>query len=207
MLEGLQEIDWSSLSHAYGKAGDVPDLIRGLLDSEPQRRHECLYQLYGTIWHQGTIYEASAYAVPFLFELLRSLDTPDRSGIAMLLADLADGAHPLELYTDPGDKMSQLVRKGLEDEGRDFEVEVQAGRVWERATRAAVGEVLDVLIEYLRDEEPEIRATVAQALARFPERAQDFLPRLEAALKSERQDYVRESLNATFSALKQTENH
>ena len=203
MLEGLQQIDWSSLSHAYGQAGDVPDLIQGLLDSEPQRRHERLSLLYETIWHQGTIYEASAYAVPFLFELLRSPATPDKSMIAMLLADLADGAHPLELYTDPADKMSQLVRKGLENEGRDYEVEVKAGEVWERATRAAVGEGLDALIEYLDDEEPEVRATVAKAFSRFPERAQDFLPRLEAALKSEGEDYVRETLEATLAVLNQ----
>jgi hypothetical protein len=174
MLEGLQEIDWPSLSQAYGQAGDVPDLIRGLLDSDPQKRQESLYLLYSTIWHQGTIYEASAYAVPFLFELLRSPDTPDKSGIAMLLADLADGAHPLELYTDPVDKMSQLVRKGLKNEDRDFEAEVQAGQAWVQATRAAVGEGLDVLIEYLSDQEPEVRATVARALARFPGDAQDL---------------------------------
>jgi len=167
MLEGLQEIDWSSLSHANGQAGDVPDLIQGLLDSEPQRRYECLYLLYETIWHQGTIYEASAYAVPFLFELLRSPDTPDKSGIAMLLADLANGAYPLELYTDPDDKMSQLVRKSLENEGRDFEAEVQAGQAWVQATRAAVSEGLSVLSEYLSDQEPEVRATVAKALARL----------------------------------------
>ena len=31
MLEGLDEINWSQLHHAYGEANNVPQLIRKLL--------------------------------------------------------------------------------------------------------------------------------------------------------------------------------
>jgi len=30
MFEGLEEVDWKSLKHAYGAATDVPGLIRSL---------------------------------------------------------------------------------------------------------------------------------------------------------------------------------
>lgn len=36
LLEGLEDVDWPSLQHAYGPAGDVPYFLRLLLaDDEP----------------------------------------------------------------------------------------------------------------------------------------------------------------------------
>jgi hypothetical protein len=72
MLENLDTIDWRNLQHAYGPATDVPDLIRALASHDEEVRQSAMYELYGTIWHQDTIYEATAYAVPFLIELLES---------------------------------------------------------------------------------------------------------------------------------------
>src|SRR6266498_4123599 len=91
MLEDLDTIDWSKLKHAYGEASDVPELIRHLLSEDRDARKKSIYELFGNIWHQGTVYEASSYAVPFLQELLRSPETPDKMLIADLLAELADG--------------------------------------------------------------------------------------------------------------------
>jgi HEAT repeat protein len=201
MLESLEKIDWSALDHAYGKAGDVPGLLRGLLAEDEDTRREALYELCGTIWHQGTVYEASPFAVPFLLEMLRSPDTPDKAGIAMLLAELADGIAPLELYSDPEDEMSRLMRAALAQEGRDFDRELCQGRVWVRSTRAAVGLGLELLFPYLRHNEPAVREAVVRALSRFPERAQDTVPLLEQALRSEGEDYVRETLKSSLTEL------
>jgi hypothetical protein len=38
MLEGLEDIDWGSLGHAYGTATDVPDLLRALASPLPKER-------------------------------------------------------------------------------------------------------------------------------------------------------------------------
>src|SRR5207237_10305385 len=38
MLEGLDAVEWASLTHAYGEAADVPGLIRELLSSDPEVR-------------------------------------------------------------------------------------------------------------------------------------------------------------------------
>ncbi|MFE2851991.1 hypothetical protein ACFXJO_12760 [Streptomyces lavendulae] len=65
-LDGLDARPWSSLSHAYGSAEDIPDLLRALAGADVDAADEALSELYGSILHQGTVYAASAEAVPFL---------------------------------------------------------------------------------------------------------------------------------------------
>src|SRR5689334_942328 len=93
MLEGLDKINWSQLHHAYGKASDVPILIRKLLSQDQNERDEVLEDLFSNIWHQGTIWEASSYVIPFLWELIKSPETPDKLQIVFLLTSLAIGKH------------------------------------------------------------------------------------------------------------------
>ena len=40
----------------------------------------------GYIWHEGTIYEATSYAVPASLELLRQPATPGKHDVLALLA-------------------------------------------------------------------------------------------------------------------------
>src|SRR2546423_15439556 len=91
MLEGLQQIDWGKLKHAYGAAKDVPGLIRALASPKKRMRDKALYELYGNIFHQGTRYPATAHAVPFLFELLREPGVQEKHEIIALLVHLAIG--------------------------------------------------------------------------------------------------------------------
>ncbi|WP_327010895.1 HEAT repeat domain-containing protein [Dactylosporangium sp. NBC_01737] len=93
MLDGLDDIDWASLEHAYGPATDVPGHVRGLLAGSPEERRRALSGLYGGICHQGTRYEASAPAVPFLLEVLQDPATPDRAAIMGLVSAIAVGQH------------------------------------------------------------------------------------------------------------------
>ncbi|QXJ20978.1 HEAT repeat domain-containing protein [Actinomadura graeca] len=90
-LERLDTVDWAGLTHAYGYAADVPGQIRLLLSADPDVRAKGLGELYGNIFHQGTRYEASAHAVPFLLETLTDPETPDRASILGLLTCLAVG--------------------------------------------------------------------------------------------------------------------
>jgi hypothetical protein len=64
VLEGLDDVDWTSLTHAYGPADDVPRCIRALASRRKKKREKPLWELFGNIWHQGTVYEATAAAVP-----------------------------------------------------------------------------------------------------------------------------------------------
>ena len=99
-LESLDEIDWASLSHAYGSAKDVPELIRQRASKKTREAEEAERELFGNIWHQGTVYEATAFAVPFLVELIAHPETHRREGLIFLLASIAGGSSFLEVHKD-----------------------------------------------------------------------------------------------------------
>ncbi|MFE2458044.1 HEAT repeat domain-containing protein [Streptomyces sp. NPDC059402] len=85
----LDAVPWKSLRHAYGPAEDVPELIRALYQDDETAAAEAMHELYGNIHHQGTVYPASAPAVPFLVHAARHI--PGRRVLLlMLLATLAD---------------------------------------------------------------------------------------------------------------------
>ncbi|MFG2986450.1 hypothetical protein ACGFYQ_35265 [Streptomyces sp. NPDC048258] len=65
-LDGLDAHPWLASSHAYGSAEDIPDLLRALTGTDADAADEALSDLYGSVLHQGTVYAASAEAVPFL---------------------------------------------------------------------------------------------------------------------------------------------
>ncbi len=91
ILEGMDSIDWAALEHAHGAASDVPPLLRAALSENIFESGFAFKLLHETIWHQGIVYEASAHVVPFLFKMLKSPETPDKTNVAFLLASLALG--------------------------------------------------------------------------------------------------------------------
>src|SRR5262245_48508908 len=89
-LDGLGEVEWASVSHAHGPATDFPPLLRAAVGDDPDDRDFAVQLLFETIWHQGTVWEATAPTVPFLYRALEADETPDKSSIAHLLAIIAD---------------------------------------------------------------------------------------------------------------------
>ncbi|MFZ1324575.1 MAG: HEAT repeat domain-containing protein [Candidatus Contendobacter sp.] len=194
MLENLDHVDWSSLEHAYGEASDVPDLLRSLLATDSEVREEAIYELFGNIWHQGTVYPASAAAVPFLYELLTAPDVRDKPNIAHLLASIADGVGYLEVHA-AHERGEANWRKILAESGKTLERELGRERAEIDAVHRAASAGLRHLLPYLNDSEPEIRRAVAAALGNYPEHAAWALPALETALRTEADEEVREALS------------
>jgi hypothetical protein len=91
MLAKLPEVDWDRLVHAYGAASDVPSLIRALASTRAGWCRKAMQELYVNIWHQGTVYEATGYAVPFLIGLLEAEVVQEKHEILMLLSEIARG--------------------------------------------------------------------------------------------------------------------
>ena len=85
MLEGLDAINWSKLHHAYGSAADVPGQIRSLTSSDTAVFDHALWSMFGNIYHQGSRWEASPYAIPFLCELVNSNSIQKRDEILNLV--------------------------------------------------------------------------------------------------------------------------
>ncbi|MFJ3840228.1 hypothetical protein ACIPY6_32590 [Streptomyces sp. NPDC090054] len=90
MLDGIDDIDWAELEHAYGRADDVPDLLRAAGSADARVREEASEELHSSLCHQGTVYSATAAAVPFLARLVK--DGPGhRLPLLWLLHGAADG--------------------------------------------------------------------------------------------------------------------
>lgn len=89
---GIDRIDWGALRHAHGPATDVPRHVAGLASADAGDREAALEALYGSLWHQGTLYPATAAVTPFLLALVDDDRTPDRPSLLLFLADLGRGA-------------------------------------------------------------------------------------------------------------------
>jgi hypothetical protein len=74
---------WHELEHAYGKATDIPALLRQLASLPPTGPDdEPWFSLWSALAHQGDVYPASFAAVPHVVRAL-SL-APDRAGAGYL---------------------------------------------------------------------------------------------------------------------------
>lgn len=62
---GLDDPRWNALDHAYGPAGDVPDLLRAVERGE----QELWDELVPCLCHQGTVYTASYAALPHIVRI------------------------------------------------------------------------------------------------------------------------------------------
>ncbi|MEU8074921.1 HEAT repeat domain-containing protein [Catellatospora citrea] len=203
MFERLDDVDWAGITHAYGPAADVPDQLRGLASTDPEARRKARHALYGNIFHQGTRYEATAYAVPFLLELAADTAAPDRAELLALLTSIAvgydeswlPGTFPIERWREqaaggvellaaaphPGDLDYDDESEYRYTESLSDEEQVRLFRHIEVAAYDAVRAGVPLFRELLRSPDPELRTQAAYALAWFPQHAADSGPALLAA--------------------------
>lgn len=175
MLEGLASVRWHELSHAYGRADDVPGLIKAVASADRATRDRPWSALYGNLWHQGTIYEATAHAVPFFIELAGNRSVPDREWVLGYLVNLATGSS----YRD----VHQHLALFAEERGKaQFQQERDKELEWVRATRDAVCCGRRLFGALLEDDSAPVRITAAHLLSLFPEHAAEHVPWIRARL-------------------------
>ncbi|MEU5964215.1 hypothetical protein ABZ777_23675 [Micromonospora parva] len=207
MLDGLDDIDWARLGHAYGAADDVPDQLRALASSDPATRDEALGELYTNVFHQGGRFEASAYAVPFLLELLADAATPDPAAVLGLLGALAVGfdegvlpdGFPVAEHRRAAEGGRELLAAkpppwtGTDESTKEY-VEytyvesltaAEQRRLWayvELSVYDAVRAGVPLLRTLLHHSDPGVRTGAAYTVAWFPEEATGSVPALAAAI-------------------------
>ncbi len=175
-LPGLNDVDWSSLSHAYGRASNVPALLGELADGKPPARKRALAELDHTIHHQFNTYSASAAAAPFLVMMALDSGRDDRAALLELLAGLAVG--------EPDEFDGVDIRDDF-DRGR---VAMLEGGL---ATYEAVRGALPQLTPLLEDKDPSVRIATAYLAAQFADSAKTSLVAVRRALASEKDAKVR----------------
>ncbi|MFF3598073.1 hypothetical protein [Kitasatospora indigofera] len=211
LLAGLDDIDWAALGHAYGSAEDVPDQIRAACGPDEGAREDAFRHLFGNIFHQGTRYSASPYAVPFLARIATAGPPGARADALLLLTRLAVDWHdeydlPLGIDTaawraaaiSPEENLRWYDEQiATETDGKRLK-NLREGRAYcaaghpvdarEGALRSydAVRAQLPVLLDLLGDPDAEIRTRTAYLLGWFPEEADAALPPLLACLDGER---------------------
>jgi hypothetical protein len=94
VIDGVERVVWAELSHAYGPADDVPDLLRRMAGADEVDVIAAQEELRACIVHQGGVDTATAPAVPFLGALLADPATVHPGGIVHLLGDMADIRDP-----------------------------------------------------------------------------------------------------------------
>jgi hypothetical protein len=195
--ERVNEINWSSLGHAYGSAADVPDLLIDLQSPDSAVRKNAYDKLFGNIWHQGTIYSATAYAVPFLFELLDSPSVQDKDFLVTLLASIAAG----EGYY----RVHQPIFESQNPSSDKHEEEIKREEIQVRSVRSIISPRFETLLEYLTNKDAEVRLSVAESAAYYPEYAEKSLARLKKALEVETDEEVIETIEDSISRLTDNE--
>ncbi|MFC8080106.1 hypothetical protein ACFUN8_31780 [Streptomyces sp. NPDC057307] len=150
---------WAEREHAYGSADDVPDQLRALASDDAEEAEEALYELYGNIVHQGSVYEATAHAVPYPARLAAAGVRP--ADMLLLLGFIAESE---DERSDTSGACRAAVTAQLPlilplIESADTSVRQAA--VWAAARTGAVEQVLPVLRRCWEGElDPMVRAEV-----------------------------------------------
>jgi hypothetical protein len=167
MLEGLDAINWEQLTHAYGEATNVPEMLRGLASPDRDERENALDGLFWSIHHQGTIYEATAPAVPFLLELAGSPEVRDRDRIVDLLAAIAGGCGYYQVH--------QVFDSPERRASTEFQETLAEERSCQQAVREAVWRGLPLFLDLLRSDEPALRHQALKVVQRLLDQARPDL--------------------------------
>src|SRR5262245_25035590 len=171
MLEALDDAPWAALGHAYGSDEDVPDLIRSIAFGDREGREAAWHKLYGNLWHQGTVYEASSRAVPFFLEIAAQSDTPDLHEVIVYLACLARGSSYLDVHQD-------LIYPSTEPKTPEVNTQITRELAWVRKVRAEARKGLPLFIHLLDHHDPRVRSAACHMLACFPEESSTIAPHL-----------------------------
>jgi len=155
MFEGLNDIPWAELTHAYGSAEEVPMWLRQLRSPLERVREEALSNLWGSLCHQNWICPATGYAVPYLIELLQEPTAQDNDQILRLLADIVASADTLDEATWRENDGVPQWNVPAHIPFKDARMEAQAG--------------IPVYVSLLKAADPKVRMESANVLSSFPE--------------------------------------
>ncbi|MER6631079.1 HEAT repeat domain-containing protein [Streptomyces sp. NPDC000987] len=166
MFDGLHDIDWASMEHAYGSAEEVPALLTALRSPDAGKRRKALDRFYGAVHHQGSVYPSTAASLPFLFELAADGATPDRAVVVALMVSIG----------------RESLDQGFEDDGSEIEYCPPMGCAQAVAFLRERGAEFAGLA---RDPDPEVRLAAIPGLGLFLDDADRAVALLRERLAAE----------------------
>ncbi|MFH8369848.1 hypothetical protein [Streptomyces sp. NPDC018031] len=169
MFTGMKDVDWASMSHAYGDASDVPDLLLGLASADAAEREIALDGMYGAVHHQGDVYDSTVACIPFLFELVATAGAPGRGDVVGLLRSIdGDGRDMAEMdvWTDDEEEYTAWAANFTRAES---DIRARAG----------------LLLGLLDDPDPDLRRALPGALVQWHDDPDAVLTALRGRLAVE----------------------
>lgn len=112
---GLDACRWDELSHAYGRAADIPDLLRQLAGTTgPKDRadSEPWFTLWSSLCHQGDVYDASYASLPHIVEIACNARGPIDFSFFQLPAAIEIARHSGKGPSVPAD-LANAYRDGV----------------------------------------------------------------------------------------------
>lgn len=198
LLLGLKNVDWHAIEHAYGPAIDVPDLLLALvyptsaskkiideaLRNNRTVREHVIWTLWGNVFHQGTVWQATSHVIPFLFEILRDgpNDVELQEFLVSYLHHLALG-YPADLFPQQIDPDTYYSGQSSAEVGDDPEADM-AG--YARSCFVAVESDLSTILRFVSSEYEPLALTSIACVADFRRKAPLTIEALNKVLETER---------------------
>uniref|UniRef100_A0AAU3I9L7 HEAT repeat domain-containing protein n=1 Tax=Streptomyces sp. NBC_01393 TaxID=2903851 RepID=A0AAU3I9L7_9ACTN len=125
ILKGMSRVRWHELTHAYGSAEGVPGRLSRVAWGDAVTSASALSDL-GLWLGELSVFDATAEAVPFLWDLAVSDSVASRSGVIQLLRTILEQANPPRLDVQYAAHRAVLDGRSLADRlAGDGDVAVQ----------------------------------------------------------------------------------
>ncbi len=178
MLEGLSKINWDKIRHRNGSASNIPKLLMQLVSKDKKSQKNAIGQIFNDLWFHGMVYEATARAVPSLYEILESPACFERFSVLWLLSAIASG---------------RFRQNDLQEDHPEM--------VWNRNALQAVKQGLSKVLSLLTDGDKDLRLPAILLLVSLREEADQINPVLLRLLSEEQNTDVRAGFGLALAML------
>jgi hypothetical protein len=161
-------------------------------------RRNASSELFGNIWHQGTVYPATAKALPELIALFKSPTCIDPDSVAILLASIANGDGYYHVHSQH-EKLRATVEEGLRKRGSSIAIEMTKEADYLRVIREMALEFLPLLEPFLDSPNSYTREAVVAAFSRYVGLFPRFKSLLQQRLAIESDEDVKFCIQSALS--------
>lgn len=200
-LPGIDLIDWSSLEHAYGEAGRTADDLLALAAAAPETQRYAVGQLEMSLCHQGSLYTATAAAVPFLLTAAEHMHGEAKEDLLSLIASIGESAVISPGKIADGIYSALAVWPNLAERPHPRETAMAEIKVY-RAVLLALVDNLDrfaSLITAFRPELPQMILNTSQY--HWSGNVQDYVMSLPCFSASVAQTVLSQPMSMTYQAI------
>lgn len=194
MVETPNNLEWEQLETALGE--NAVRALRNLGADDKDVRSKALWELGDMLCYQGTYFWWAALVVPFLLERLQH--ESDLELLERILIDLAQLGTGNSFCDAPKD-----FDWILQDRQNTTESQAQVERElsWVRVTHEAVYKGVDVYLNFLEHDSPDIRIAAAYTLACCKLDAAQICTRMCRRFRSESEELVKAAIPLCLAIL------